>query len=317
MESSPSRLSLIPDVDDSIDFILNLISQEISTKILSDRSARNALSTPSLKNWFEGNPLPENKYPLEKDILWECIKNGGTDLSTIRKQRAKGWLRDEEKSQNNLQNRSREEISFADAKESIEKGLFQEIRNCSPPSGKKPDQFAELFYPKQKETVKACNELSRLSCSSKDGSNLRKRSNDGLFLTLGSVLKVSNDDSEYWLCLQPPCDSVRLKEKTEMLFLQLYKGNEGNADFVIKLHDETYRALSIKAPGKKPRLKTHVFSHDKDSGRILIRKLNKKFQWVAELRPEKAQTIAQKVLTNASRIGLDEFELLRRKGSQL
>lgn len=309
--------ALIPDVDDSIDFILNLISQEISTKILSDRSARNALSTPSLKNWFEGNPLPENKYPLEKDILWECIKNGGTDLSTIRKQRAKGWLRDEEKSQNNLQNRSREEISFADAKESIEKGLFQEIRNCSPPSGKKPDQFAELFYPKQKETVKACNELSRLSCSSKDGSNLRKRSNDGLFLTLGSVLKVSNDDSEYWLCLQPPCDSVRLKEKTEMLFLQLYKGNEGNADFVIKLHDETYRALSIKAPGKKPRLKTHVFSHDKDSGRILIRKLNKKFQWVAELRPEKAQTIAQKVLTNASRIGLDEFELLRRKGSQL
>ena len=195
--------------------------------------------------------------------------------------------------------------------------MFQKIKGCSPPSEKNPDKFAELFYQKQAETKQACNELSRLSCSSEDGSDLRKHTNDGLFLTLGSVLKVSNDSSEYWLCLQPPCDSVRLKEKTEMLFLQLYKGNEGNADFVIKLHDETYQALSIKAPGKRPRLKTHGFSHDKDSGRILIRKLNKKFQWVAELRPEKAQTIAQKVLTNASRIGLDEFELLRRKGSQL
>ena len=73
----------------------------------------------------------------------------------------------------------------------------------------------------------------------------------------------------------------------------------------------------IKVPNKRPRFKTFSFSPDKDSGRVLVNKLHKEYKWVAELRPEKAQTIAQKVLTNASRIGLDEFELLRRKGSQL
>ena len=311
--------ALIPDTDDSIDFILNLILQELSTRILCDESARNFLDTASIKSWYDGQALPENQYALERETLWGFLKNGGANLSDVRKQRAKTWLRKKEESQNKLQNSKGEEISIADAEKFIEKGRFQEIKGCSPPSEKNLDKFAELFYPKKKESEIACNELSRLSCSSKDGSDLRKSTNDGFFLTLGSVLevRVPNDDSEYWLCLQPPCDSVRLEEKTEMLFLQLYKGNEGNADFVIKLHDETYQALSIKAPGKKPRLKTHGFLHDKDSGRILIRKLNKKFQWVAELRPEKAQTIAQKVLTNASRIGLDEFEILRRKGSKL
>ena len=259
------------------------------------------------------------KLGLERETLWEFLKNGGADLSDVRKHRAKTWLRKKEESQNKLKNSKGEEISIADAGTFIEKGRFQEIKGCSPPSEKNLDKFAESFYPKKKESEIACNELSRLSCSSKDGSDLRKSANDGFFLTLGSVLevRVPNDDREYWLCLQPPCDSVRLEEKTEMLFLQLYKGNDGNADFVIKLHDETYQTLSIKAPGKKPRLKTHGFCPDKDSQRVLVNKLHRKYKWAAELRPEKAQTIAQKVLTNASRIGLDEFEVLRRKGSQI
>ena len=49
----------------------------------------------------------------------------------------------------------------------------------------------------------------------------------------------------------------------------------------------------------------------------MIKDLDDNFKWVAELRPEKAQSIAQKVLTNATRIGFDEFELLRRMGSKL
>ncbi len=54
--------ALIDDADDSIDFILNLISQEMSTKILCDELARSALSIPSLEGWHEENPLPvDNK----------------------------------------------------------------------------------------------------------------------------------------------------------------------------------------------------------------------------------------------------------------
>ncbi len=182
---------------------------------------------------------------------------------------------------------------------------------------KKPDRFAELFYHKPEEAKHACNELSRLTCSAKDESDLRKGINDGLFLTLGSVLQVKNEDAEYMLCLQPECDSVRLKEKTAFLFLLLFKGSSEKADFVIKLHDNTYQAFTIKLPQKKIRFKTFSFTPDKNSKRVLVNKLNEKYKWVAELRPEKARMIAQKVLTNASRIGLDEFELLRRKGSQI
>lgn len=313
--------ALIPDVDDSIEFILNLISQEISTKILCDESARNFLDTDSIKSWYDGQLLPENEYALEKETLLGYLENGGANLSDVRKKRAKAWLRKKEKSQNQLKDKDGENLSYSEADALIKNGSFQEINGCSPPSEKNPDKFAELFYPKPKEAKQACNELSRLTCSSKDESDLRENADDGLFLTLGSVLKVRKKDADYILCLQPPCDSVRLKGKTAFLFLLLFKGSSGNTDFVIKLHDNTYQTLAIKVPEKKPRLQTYSFTPDKTSGRVSVNKLpgkhNGKFKWVAELRREKAQTIAQKVLNNASRIGLDEFELLRRKGSQL
>ena len=309
--------TLIPDTDDSIDFILNLISQEISTKILGDEAARNSLDTAAIKSWYNGQALPENEYALEKETLWKYLENGGIDLPGVQKLWAKDWLSKKEKSKNELKDKDGEKISYSDAKELIENERFQGIKGCAPPSENKPDKFADIFYQNQAKSKQACNELSRLTCSSKDESDLRKNTNNGVFLTLGSVLSVRNEDTGYILCLQPPCDSVRLEEKTVFLFLQLYKGSAENADFVIKLHDGTYKALSIKAPNKKPRFKTFSFSPDRDSGRVLVNKLHKKYKWVAELRPEKAQTIAQKVLTNASRIGFDEFELLRRKGSQL
>jgi len=311
--------TLIPDTDDSIDFILNLISQEVSTKILGDEAARNSLDTAAIKSWYDGQALPQNQYALEKKTLWQFLKIGGANLSDVRIQQAKAWLRKKRESNNQLKDKEGNNISYSDAEAIIEEGLFQKIQGCSPPSEKKPDTFAELFYQNQAKSKQACNEISRLTCSSKDESDLRKNTDNGLFLTLGSVLRVMNKDTDYYiLCLQPPCDCVRLKEKTFFFFLQLYNGSAGNVDFVIKLHDGTYQALSIRTPNKKPRFKSFIFSPDKGSGRILIRKLNKRrYKWVAELRPEKAQTIAQKVMTNASRIGLDEFEILRRKGSQL
>ncbi len=67
---------------------------------------------------------------------------------------------------------------------------------------------------------------------------------------MGSVLQVKNEDGQYWLCLQPACDSVRLTEKTEMLFLELFQGKQDNTDIVIKLHDGNYETLSVKAPEK-------------------------------------------------------------------
>ncbi len=194
--------ALIPDVDDSIEFILNLISQEISTKILCDESARNFLDTDSIRSWYDGQASPENQYALEKEALWEYLKNGGADLSDVRKQRAKAWLRKKEKSQNQLKDKDGKDISYSEAKAFIENDSFLEIRGCSPPSGKNPDKFAELFYEKQAETKPACNELSRLTCSSKDESDLRKKVFAFLRESLaGGEPKNAFDLMNFWLYL--------------------------------------------------------------------------------------------------------------------
>lgn len=313
-----SHRALIPDPGDSVDYALNLISQEISTRILCDEMARHVLDTELIKSWYDGQALPANKYPLDKAALWNFLKSGGTNLSEVQKLRAKGWLNKKQSSANILKDNKGNTIDYPLGEIFIDNAQYNKIKGCSPPSENNPDKFTELFYSEPADAKKASNELSRLTCSSKDDSDLRKLTDDGLFLRLGSVLQVNNEDGDYWLCLQPLCDSVRLDEKTEILFLELFKGTDGNTDFVIKLQDGSYMPLSIKAHGGKPRLKIWLLPPDKDSRRILIKKVNKnpKFTWVADLRPDKAQTIAQKVLTNASRIGIDEFEILRRKESQ-
>lgn len=309
--------ALIPDTEDSIDFILNMISKEISTKILYDKFARNSLDTESIRNWYDGQELPESQYALNRETLWELIEKGGGNLTEVRKLRAKAWLERTRKNKNKLKNVEGEVIKYSDAEELCEKGVFNEIKNCAPPSKNNPDSFAELFYQDEADAKNACNELSRLNCSSKDECDLGENTKEGLYLTLGSVLKVMEEKAYYILCLQPPCDSVRLKDETVFLFLHLYEGKKGNTDFVIKLHDGTYQALSIKAPLKKPKFKTFPFIPDKNTGRVLINKLKENQKWVAELRLEKAQEMAQKVFNNASRIGLDEFEILRLKGSRI
>lgn len=311
--------ALIPDPDDSIDYLLNLISKEIATKILNDEKARNSLDAKSLKAWLKELKLPDNLFALEMETLWEYLKNDRTHVFDVQKQRAKAWLKKKEDGQIQVKDTTGKDITYSEAGEFIEKGLFQEIKNCFPPSENNPGTSSELFYLKKDDSELACNEFSRLSSTSNDGGALRGGTVIGSFLTLGSVLKVRSADSDYWLCLQPQCDSVRLSEKTEMLFLQLFKGDARKADFIVKLQSGTYLAFAIKPPSGKPRLTTWRLSPNKDSRRILIKRLdmNPKFKWVADLRPEKAQAIAQQVLSNASRIGLDEFEILRRKGSHL
>jgi hypothetical protein len=139
-------------------------------------------------------------------------------------------------------------------------------------------------------------------------------------LTLGVLVKLNED---YFLCLQPRCDSVRLQGKTKFVFLKLRKANPGEKfDYVVR-HERTY--IQLKLVFKHTLVHNDHFDPNPEFGNTVVAVLDSncaffvsvdntahRYEWIADLHPEQAQKIANKYAAILARVGLDESEWLRR-----
>lgn len=147
------------------------------------------------------------------------------------------------------------------------------------------------------------------------------------FLTLGTIFKKSN--SEFYLCIQPLCDSVRLKPKNQFLFLKLEKqGTKKDLDdrkgFNVVVNDGN--DIFLKIDDKISKLQVFTFIPSAGTDRVLVNNgitINAKssddkdvsLTYLAQLRQEHARRIATSFLHKITRVGLDESEWLRRHGT--
>lgn len=148
-------------------------------------------------------------------------------------------------------------------------------------------------------------------------------------LTIGSIVLMNADEAgsgTYLLCTQPICDTVRLQKDTFFSFITLTPTGQGE-DFW----------LVIKADGKHIKLRmNHLttastrhfasFRPSNGSQRIYARlepETSKfifedvgetKYAWIADLDQLKAQRAASEMASALGRVGLDEYEWLRRGG---
>jgi len=141
-------------------------------------------------------------------------------------------------------------------------------------------------------------------------------------LTLGTILK--SEPAEFWLCIQPRCDSVRIEKKRNFFFLPL-EVVDGDKKFDLILEDEENKFKKLKI-NYKIYNSTHFKFSSEDSDEQVIRakaengdfvfytadETCSKFKWVSELKTEHAQRIANDFAAKLSRVGLDESEWLRR-----
>jgi hypothetical protein len=143
-------------------------------------------------------------------------------------------------------------------------------------------------------------------------------------LTLGSIIAedVENSPSRYWLCVQPVCDSVRLKDKRNFPFLKMTKApTEAAFNYVVKdrvtwvelnlqLRPHESRMISFK-----PRSGEREIRAAKESSEWFFQAVDserKKYRWIAELKTEHSQRVANDYSNQMSRVGLMESEWLRR-----
>ena len=145
-------------------------------------------------------------------------------------------------------------------------------------------------------------------------------------LTLGTILFSESDDGgTYWLCLQPRCDSVRIKDQRAfpMMPLSLTDGSRNEFDIVVN-HRNCWRLLKV---GSQPyELQMFTFGVDESQSDVIkatkcgdVWEINSggnpSYEWVDELKDEHAQRILNKFAAEFSRVGVNESEWVRRSGS--
>jgi hypothetical protein len=139
------------------------------------------------------------------------------------------------------------------------------------------------------------------------------RTSENSFLQLGCILEMKGEPQKYYLCLQPPCDSVRLNgdEGTRFIFCGLKPDPASNISFYIKNGRENkafqvdYRSryIFVFKGGDTISLKVPLVSENEE-----------KFSCIGQLKPMFAQKIANEFAATISRVGIDQFEWLRLQG---
>lgn len=170
--------------------------------------------------------------------------------------------------------------------------------------------------------------LSIIECKRRDGRSLIN-STYSPNIKLGSIIKNNND--EYFICLQPLCDSVRLSEDTSFLFLQVEVVNRDKGKFSYVIQSQTGENIKLMAKPTSQNIKKFTMTPHKATRTIKVEKKDgseeyiihyKKddnsegsLTWVGELKSNIAQSISNSVAASISRVGLDTNEWLRLSSS--
>jgi len=142
-------------------------------------------------------------------------------------------------------------------------------------------------------------------------------------LRLGTIAR--NDD-QYLVCVQPRCDSVRLKpghpRQFPFLPFELAGERDSRYEMVVECPNPEAGLVRLRLRIKPYRLV--VFSFEaKDTGKVEARPAcddttwvfhdtsEAVFTWVADLKPEFAQRVAVNLAAEIARVGLSESEQLR------
>jgi hypothetical protein len=142
-------------------------------------------------------------------------------------------------------------------------------------------------------------------------------------LTLGTIIRDLTNPDSYYACVQPRCDSVRLREDEERKFLFVPLSKTDNDDFHIvtpnndklKLNKKSYSIKTIKF--KRNCDEREVKGTQSDAGAFIFTDVyGNMFEWVLDLKDLFAQRIVSDYVASLGRVGFDVSEWLRIAGGK-
>ncbi len=134
------------------------------------------------------------------------------------------------------------------------------------------------------------------------------------YLSLGTIVKAEGGD--YWLCVQPVCDSLRITGRRRYPFIPLAVVD---ARFQYVVEDDG-QIVRLKLSRSLSEIKHWMFEADAEGLCVLakgkppsfVSTSGKRFRWVAQLNEGHAQRVAHELGVEQSRVGLFESDWLRR-----
>lgn len=142
------------------------------------------------------------------------------------------------------------------------------------------------------------------------------------YLTLGTILMSGViGEPSYWLCVQPACDSLRLRDKRPFPMLPL-KVVSGDQAFDIIVMDGG-EVVKLKASVKPYDQRLVEFSPDPtsqtvkptvdDKGAMIFKTEDgTEYRWIGELKPDHAQRFLHRLGSEQGRVGVVESEWMQR-----
>ncbi|ENX45944.1 hypothetical protein F886_01382 [Acinetobacter sp. NIPH 542] len=289
--SSPDMREQAHEV--AIDYAVDLISEEIKSELQTSIHIKDSLSKKVLKSW----PSFVNKENRSDGF---SIKVGETPAVKF------GNLRMEElitvENETNLKAILTQEPKFHTKKGKTILDFFK-------------DNVIELSI-NDKDSSNEHLELSAIECLRRDNRSLTKGHLP--VLKQGSILKLNED---YYICIQPICDSVRLYHETSFIFLKVEKVDGVKFSHVIRQGENEYKKLKLKKASKfidiihfNP-VETRVVQAEKKEENYIFKcsKFKNEYEWCGEFKQPIYQEIVNSVYANLSRVGFDSFEWLRLK----
>lgn len=165
----------------------------------------------------------------------------------------------------------------------------------------------------------------RLSTMKREHWSATRKLSEGFVPTmnLGSIVRTK--EGQFYLCLMPRCDAARVEPSQHFPFTTLNMVKSENEKFSYTLEDDTTDDNLLSAPtnGSWKRMVTFQFTPSPgetkvmasiESGVFFFTDVHgKKFEWVADLKDHLAIKMATDLAPGFSRVGVNEFDWLRRK----
>ncbi len=339
--------SLLPDPQDSEEFVVDLISGELRSTLSLNKIGEKYAGVDAHKEWIAGKLGDKEVFKLGKYVsvtkaeALELVTKGSSAFDSVQKAAALRWTdavaaegkKFEHKyfPGNISKKRMREFIENADPKEVR--------RQISKPElalfGFK--QVAGLFAENQGEGAEIDREFSRLTALKRECHGARSLPEGWLpKLTLGSIIREMKTDAsfcdDFLLCIQPRCDSVRIMGETPFPFLTMTKKRPLAATKQLLVVNARTNSASSPAnielwinpiPSRQEMLTfcpdrsfgDHIEAIIDQSTRVFKTTDGRQYEWIADMKDFLAQKICDQLSGRQSSIGLDEYEWLRRKTS--
>jgi hypothetical protein len=296
----------LPHPEDASDFARELVISEISNLISMDQASDKCTSAPIIQSWIDhiaagGRRFSNADAEASPQLMKEFV-SGGASL-----------------------------VEDSSTRQTVPNNAGTN------PSKKKAigvGNLAEVFYDSPAEAFARNAEFSRLSTFKREILRGNRSAHTWVpTLTLGAVVRVVSAHPQtkemeeefpfqYLVCVQPRCDSVRLKDVTSFPF-QIATFNETTFNLVVseelagqRTLRVTYKPRDVVMRKFVPDPSSETVQATKNSaGQFLFTdKAGISFAWVGDIKDLKAQRDASELAVSVHRVGIDEFEWLRLKG---